>query len=93
VYATYHPRRRRAVPLPRFGKDVVRPQALGSKARVADRSAIKPEIWSQGRLSGLKQTYLIKSRRLASSPLLRIRLLHGDTQGFLRLDVGWKYSW
>jgi hypothetical protein len=49
-YATYHPRRRRAVPLPRFGQDVVRPQTLGSKARVADRSAIKPENWSQERL-------------------------------------------
>ena len=50
--ATYHPRRRRAVPLPRFGQDVVRPQALGSKARVADRSAGKPEIWPQRRFRG-----------------------------------------
>jgi hypothetical protein len=28
----------------------------GSKARVADRSARKPEIWPQGRLSGLMRS-------------------------------------
>ena len=47
VYATYRPRRRSAVSLPRPGQDVVRHQALESKARVADRSARKPEIWPQ----------------------------------------------
>jgi hypothetical protein len=48
VYATIHPRRRRAVPMPRFGQDVVGPQALGSNARVANRSARKPETGRNG---------------------------------------------